>query len=401
MPNASKQQEGKPANTKTGAKRASARVLTEAAGELVQQSQQEAVPAFVGDSDGVSVKSVNDGFSLAIPFDRQLQAIVDRIPNATYHKDAKFYLVPTASAAVLGDKVRDMRKMAKAIAEDLGSITELATQSARKAQEANGNFRAQPQVNAYREAGRGYTGEIINANTHFVAQHTGFGKEDGAAFVTIHRLADLNQRNLLKGDKVRIQYDDRMMATVSDVGLSRTLAQMTADFDKQKGREVDGVTLTDRGDKIGLAFSIHPVLAERIRKVDGAGFNKEDKVWEVPKRNQEYALRAADDMRKEFVLDQKDIQLMGQIAEERIDGAKVRQAYTKDGMRHFGDVLAVTDRYALQKTGRGEFSLHHVSALSEKPQVGQNLSIVYNKGRGSVIDQDQQRAHDKAVGASR
>ena len=401
MQNVSTKPEGKKVGTKAAAKKATAHAAAEMGRGEELQHPQDPAPAFLGDSDGVAVSAVKEGFSLVIPFDRQLQAIMDRIPNASFHKEGKYYLVPAASAAVLGDQVRALRKMSKSIAEDMGSITELATQSARKLQEDNGNFRSKPQVNGYREAGRGYQGEIINANTHYVAQFTGFGKEDGAAFVTIHRLVDLNQRNLLKGDKVRIQYDDRMLGVVSDLSQSRTVAQMTADFEKHLGQQVDGVTLTTRGDNIGVAFAMHPVLAERIRKVDGAAFHKGDRVWEVPKRNQEYALRAADDMRKEFALDKKDVQLMGQIAEEKIDGAKVRHAFAKDGQRHFGIVFAVSDRYALQKTGRDEFSLHHLSALSQKPTVNQNLSIEYNKGKGSVVDQNLLRAHDKAVGASR
>ena len=401
MPNASTKPETKRGGTKSGAKKATPQAAGGLEGGQGQAQQQEAAPTFLGESEGVDISAVDGGFSLAIPFDRQLQGVVDRIPGASFHKESRSYLVPTSSQKVLGEQVPALRKMAKSIAEDMRSIMELATQSARKAQAENGNTRGQPQVNGYREAGRAYGGEIVNANSHYVAQLTGFGKEDGAAFVTIHRLADLNQRNLLKGDRVRIQYDDRMLGSVSDLAVQRTVPQMTADFEKQLGQQVDGVTLTDRGDKIGLSFAIHPVLAERIRKVEGAAIHKDDKVWEVPKRNQEYALRAADDMRKEFVLDQKDIQLMGQIAEEKIDGAKVRQAFAKDGQRHFGDVIAVTDRYALQKTGRGEFALHHVSALSAKPAIGQNLSIVYNKGRGNVVDQNQQRAHDKAVGMAR
>lgn len=56
----------------------------------------------------------------------------------------------------------------------------------------------------------------MNANAHFVAQLSGFGKQDGAAFVTLHRLADLDRSNLMKGNKVGIRYDVRLSGRIYD-----------------------------------------------------------------------------------------------------------------------------------------------------------------------------------------
>lgn len=99
------------------------------------------------------------------------------------------------------------------------------------------------------------------------------------------------------------------------------------------------------------------------------------------------------------MLDAKDIALMEGIA--RADnGAKVRKAFPGVRQSHLA-VLAVGERYALQKTGRGEFTLHHLASLDQKPAVNQNLAIEYQKGRGLVVDQDLKRAHGKAVGVGR
>lgn len=362
-------------------------------------------PAFLGNEDGVTVSQLKPavgGFSVSFAFDRQLAGMMDRVANATFNKETKTYEVPQASEPTLGNVVSAMRKVARSISDDLAAIQNLATESGRKAQVANGSsHHVTPQVSMFHEQERFYTGYIVNANAHFVAQLSGFGKQDGAAFVTLHRLADLDRSNLMKGDKVGIRYDARLMGAVTDLSKTKSVAELEADFKQFDGKRVDGVTVTDRGDKVGVAFDINPEMVARIRRVEGAAFHTTDKVWEVPKAKQEFALRAAQDLRHEFVLDAKDIGLMESIAEDKIDAAKVRKAFTKDGQSHFGAVLAVGERYALQKTGRGEFTLHHLASLDQKPAVNQNLAIEYQKGRGLVVDQDLKRAHGKAVGVGR
>jgi hypothetical protein len=188
------------------------------------------------------------------------------------------------------------------------------------------------------------------------------------------------------------------MGAVSDLAKHKSDAQLEADYKSDLGKAIDGVTVTDRGEKVGVAFDMNPVMMARIRRIDGAAFQQEDKVWEVPQGKREYALRAVQDMRHEFVTDGKDVEMMCGIAESKIDGAKVSKAFTKDGQEHFGKVIAVSDRYALQKAGGDKFTLHHLAALDTKPEIDQNLAIKYQRGVGTVVDQDRQRAQNKALG---
>lgn len=360
-----------------------------------------AKPAFCGDAEGVAVNEVDGGYSVAFPFDRQLAGMMDRVPNAVFDKASKVYLAPLASAPVLGTVVAAMRLEAKEVAAAYDAVVDLAEASGFQAQQAKGvGNDVMPQLSSFREPGKFYGGEVTDVNKHFAAQFVGHGKKDGAAFMTIHRLADLNGA-LVKGDKVGIVYDSKFNGIVSALAKDKSAAVLAAEFQANAGVKIDGVTVSDRGDKIGIAFDINPVMVNRIRRVESAAFNKQDKVWEVSKEKQAFALIAAQDLRSEFVLDAREIASLQGVAASAVEGAKVWSAFTKDGAEHYGVVLGVSERYALQKTGRDNFALHHLSGLTDVPVVGHDTSIAYNKGIGAVADLDLRRAQNMTRDAGR
>lgn len=362
----------------------------------------DAVVDGMDDHGVVLTEAVNGMRTVTFDFDRQLMGMMDRVPGAVFNKESRAYQIPVASSDALENVVKAMRKEKQDAAADLFSITALAFASGMKAQNEKGvGSDVAPMVSNYREAGKFTSGEIVNANSRYVAQLSGFGSKDGAAFVTIHKLADIDRENLMKGDYVGIQYDSRLLGTVSELSRSKSVPQLETDFSTNMGKKVNGVTVTDRGDKVGVAFDIHPVLLSRIRKVEGAAFNAEDKLWEVPKEKQEFALRAADDMRNEFMLDAKEVAALGDFAESKMDNAKVWPAFTKDGQSSYGVVMAIGDRYALQKGGRENFTLHHLSQLNQVPAVGRDYAISYKKGLGTVVDQGLKREQNNARGVGR
>lgn len=361
-------------------------------------------PAFLGSVDGVSVLGVEGSrdFAVALDFDRQLSAMMRGVPGAEFDKASQAYFVPGSSAEALGKVAGAMRAEFKAIEADREAIMELAEKSGMAAQREYGSTSgATPKVGNYIKPGEFYGGEIVNVNARFAAQVTGFGERDGAAFVKIHRLADLDNGKMMKGDFVGIKYDDKFRGVVSDLSKNKSGADLEAEYVGNLGKVLDGVTVTERGDKIGIAFDLTPETLARIRRVDGAAFEQEGKVWEVPARNKEFALRAVHDMRGELAADNKERSMMQAIAEGKVDGAKLSNAFTKDGQSHYGSAVAVGERFAMQAAGQGNFRLHHLSALDQKPVVGANLAVTYKKGVGTVVDQDLKRAQDKALGQGR
>ncbi|MFP3507789.1 hypothetical protein, partial [Burkholderia sp. SIMBA_062] len=80
-----------------------------------------------------------------------------------------------------------------------------------------------------------------------------------------------------------------------------------------------------------------------------------------------FVARAVNDMRKEYVADRADRDQMESIANERIDGVKVHDAYVSNGDAYSGRVLAANDRYVLQHNGKDHVALHRVRNLNEAP----------------------------------
>ena len=350
---------------------------------------EEAKAEMLGSVDGVLVvQGATGGYSVSFDFNRELSKMMDRVPGAVFDKAEKAYQVPEAGFGVLSKTVAAMRHETRSAQTALEGIMALAQASGIQAQQTT---EVKPQISTFREPGKFYGGEIVNVNSHYAAQMCGFGNKDGAAFITVHKLADVDRDSLMKGDQVGIRYDNKFFGTVSDLSKNMSVAEFNAHYEENLGTFVDGVMVMDCGDTIGLAFDIHPVLVPRIRMVEGAAFNRDEGYWEVPKAKQEFALRAAEDMRKEFSLDSKEVAKLTDVAANKIDGAKIFKAFTKDGTSYVGTVVDVGDRYALQKTGRDGFTLHHLSALDQKPEKGVNLAIRYNKGVGAVVDQDIKR----------
>lgn len=355
---------------------------------------------YLGEKNGVSVVQLDSG-DLAVEFayDSVLRGMMDKVAGATFNKDDGRYIVPAASEPTLGKVVKEMRAESLATDSALAHITELAKQSGLKAQElANVDGAPEPKVSSFINANKPLLGEIVNVNSRFAAQLTGLGAQDGAAFVMIHRLANLNRPTLEKGDSVAITYDAYFNGVVSNFQKTKSADELMADHAANLGTEVDGVTVTDRGNKVGVVFDLHPVMLGRIQKLDGAAFNKDDKVWEIGKDKLSFVLWAVDDMRREFVASTKEVEALKQVAESKIDGAKVVPAFTRDGFGFSGIVAAVGDRYALQKTGQDKFTLHHLSALDQTPVKDRLFDIKYNKGVGHVLDVAHMRAQSQNQG---
>lgn len=367
---------------------------------MSNETEIDTTNGHLGEKDGVSIEKTADGFLVSFPFDRQLAKIIRGLPDANYEKELKAFSIPMSSTPELGKVATALRAESRAIHDDMLSIKALAMESGFKAQRQNGGVLSgvSPKVSEYHEPAKLYSGEVLNANGRYIALFSGFGKDNGAAFLSIHRVADLDRQKIMKGEHVGIVYNEKFLGVVTDLAKYKTDAQLEAECQATIGKTVDGVTVTDRGDHIGVSFEMNPALVGRIRRLEGAVFNVEEKIWEIPMDKREYALRAVHDMRNEFVLDEQDAEMMRGLAESKIDGAKVSKAFTKNGQEHYGKVVAVSDRYALQKAGGDKFTLHHLAALDQFPKVDQNLSIKYQKGLGTVVDQDLQRAQNKALG---
>lgn len=340
-----------------------------------------------GKDGGVEV--VFDGagsFDVKFPYNQALMREIRDVKGAEFNKDTGAWQVPLEQYDALSGALGKMRKELERTVADAADIMDRAEQTARALMQAKGvDVNVDPKISDYRNTDKATLGEIINVNARFAAQLTGYGREDGAAFVTIHRLADLDQQ-LFKGDDVAITYDAKGRGKVAERGKS-----LTEKLDESMGKYVDGVKVLEQDGKYKISFDYNPAVQHRLQRVDGVEFNKNEKVWEVGADKKEFVARAVNDMRKEVVADRADREQIEKVGNEKIDGAKVKDAFTKDGQSYAGQVLAKNDRYVLQHTGKEYAAVHRASALTNDPEIGHSVKVTYQQGRGQVADKSQQK----------
>lgn len=341
-----------------------------------------------GKDNGVEVTFDGAGhFDVKFPYNQVLMREIRDVKGAEFNKDSGAWRVALDQYDALSDALGKMRKELERTEVDAAEIVNLAAQTVSERRAAQGaSTHVDPKISDYRNVGKPSNGEIINVNARFAAQLTGYGREDGAAFVAIHRLSDLDHQ-LFKGENVSITYDAKGRGQVTDRGKSPT-----EKLDESMGKYVDGVKVLEQDGKYKITFDYNPAVQHRLQRVDSVVFNKDEKVWEVGADKKEFIARAVNDMRKEVVADRADREQIEKVANEKIDGAKVKEAFTKDGQSYTGKVLAKNDRYVLQHTGKEYTAVHRASSLTDDPMIGRSVKVTYQQGRGQVVDKLQQKA---------
>jgi hypothetical protein len=343
------------------------------------------------DADGVKVEQLNDGYLVKFDFNHGLIGKIRKVEGVKFDRNAQGWIVPTDQLEQLKPAVAAMRKEF------------LLDQEARFAIEAQTDGMSlmkadviargiKPQISDYMSTD-GSRGPIIAVNSRYAAQHTGNGA-DGAAFVTIHALAALDEP-LFKGDRVLIKYDGATLK--GKVAHVQTKEERENAFDNSMGQNIDGVRVRHENGKYLVEFDYNPTLSDRIRRIDGAEFSNDVKAWTVGEDKKEFVVRAVSEMRREVVADREDRANLETLAGIKIDGVKVKDAFTKDGTATTGQVLGRNDRYVLQHTGKDYVALHRASAFEDAPEVGSNIRVEYKTGKAKVGDRGQSKsqAHER------
>jgi hypothetical protein len=220
-----------------------------------QSGSSDMEPLVLGDVDEVVVhdRGEGEGFAVRFPFDRRLARVfLAGVKDAQFDNANTEYQVPAEQAQALGKTVAALRAEVRLTNSEREKINALAMESGYRIQPDSGaRGQVVPNVSAFIEPNLHYRGPIVNANSRFVAQHTGIGKQDGAAFIKIHKLSSLDNQNLMKGDKVGILYDDKFAAKVTDLSQYKS---------KEDLSDPDGSRLQDRNcvryeSSVGLTHS--------------------------------------------------------------------------------------------------------------------------------------------------
>lgn len=332
----------------------------------------------------LQVKKVKKEYQVSFDYHPGLVALIARVPGAEYNRDKDYWAVPLDQQEALDKTVATMKKLDEQDRAARIEIEGMAKTSARELMSAEGTKGVEAKISDYHEKDKAYSGEIINANAHYAAQFTGFGKEDGAAFVTVHRLASLTAP-VFKGDDISIKYDAKGRGQVAPrvPGLAETM-----------GKEVFGVKVVEKDGMYQISFGFNPAMAKRLQRIDGVEFNDEAKAFEVSTDMKEFVARAVSDMRRIYLTEQDAEQSLNSLAGQKMDGAKVVKPLRKgqSGPGHSGPIVGEDGPFVLQHTGKEYFTLHRKDDLDRVPKVGEIARIQYQEGRGKVQDRAQSRS---------
>ncbi len=371
-------------------------MTTAAAAPVKGKKRGPSVPDLSSEADGISViTSAAEGSHLVqFEYNPRLVSMLRRIEGAEYLADQNVWTVPVTQSEQLAKLIPAMRGEVVADRTARGEIENLAVRAALQAQKDHGSADVEPKISAYRKAGEPSLGEMIGVNGHYAAQLTGFGMQDGVAFVKLHRLGDLNEQ-VFKGDYYAITYNDKGRGQVEQY---EPIEQRRKRYEQNLGRAVDGVKVREVDDVALVEFDYTPAMARRIGKVEGAEFDRDTKVWAIPLEAnagvnmRDVVARTVDDLRRERVADEREFSEMVQTANAKIDGANVKPAFTKEGSFSTGPVLSVGERYVLQATGKEFAAIHRADALDKSVDVGHAVRIEYGKGgKAAVSERGQQR----------
>lgn len=216
----------------------------------------------------------------------------------------------------------------------------------------------------------------------FVDRETGFVEYrmgDRTMFVDsgprIEIKADATDEAILAALKLaRSKYGKSIEATGSDELLQR-IAEIT--LRNRLDMDFTNAEMQERVRKIQEVVDVeHPTRQEVLQKKDDASSQKQ----EIP---------------SSLVLDEeREIQQLVEIARKKMDNAQVKLAFTQDGIRTYGRVFGVTERFVLQHTGKNEFCIHRKDDLvGTKIEVSRNLRVIYENGKGAAAFRFREKTH--------
>lgn len=339
-------------------------------------------------ADRVTVTLQDGVYTVETPFNRDTITMLRTVDGANFDRGAGVWTIPASGADALEAVLPKIREENQQDAKAREEIIGLADAAARAVMAPGLDA---PLVSDFHPRNVTLYGDVIGVNSRYAAQLTG-PDDQGKNRIVLHRLSDL-QTGVFKGERVGIRYGDKGRAEVEPV---RSNEQR---FDDTLGKSVDGVKVVQVANTYQVSFDYNPALTQRIQRVNGAEFDRESKTWAVGSDMKEFVARAVRDMREEYVADKADRTQAEEAAHDKLDGAKVRDAYTADGQAYTGRVVAKNDRYVVQHTGREHMVVHRAASLSEAPTIGADVRVAYSKGRAEV--KERTREHSQALERTR
>ncbi|WP_207002689.1 KfrB domain-containing protein [Trinickia mobilis] len=346
------------------------------------------------------------GYRAKLPYHPAIVSMMRGVPGAAFDGESKQWRIPVESRGALVGALAGAGQVLSAVEaarEQIGAQARQAITAGQTGADPDASVR----ITSFHRANWIYSGPVIAANPHFVAQLVDGQKE--SAQVVIHQSAALD-RQVYAGDEVGVSYDANGTATVLTGQQARErLGELAREkFNATIGQKVDGVLVARSDGGMLVSLDYNPKAAAQLYALkkydaDGVAFNRDlggylvsDDVLGQPGAMEDLS-RAVQNVRREVREEAEARKEIDTIAQEKLTGARVQFAQGKDGEFQSGQILAVTDRYVLQSAGREYMKAHDVGRLAQVPVVGQTVTIRYGaQGKAAVQERSQSQSQSRS-----
>lgn len=162
-----------------------------------------------------------------------------------------------------------------------------------------------------------------------------------------------------------------------------------------------GVNVETKDNNYHVSFPYKRELIVAMKSIEGASFDKAQKAWTVPVTNYDAVKAGVENLRGLNDKLEFDHTVAVEAAKMKIAEVTVKDAFTRDNTRTTGEVIAITDHYVVQQTGKDKAVVHEKAALSAVPSIGQKPSLFYAKGLGLVQERKASAERTREVSPSR
>lgn len=324
------------------------------------------VGAMLAGGDGVHVFQEGKDFGVGFAFSNVMRLKMKTVPSAEFDKENDHWKVPAASAGQLCEAIGDMREFVRNNGVQIKDVA----------------------------AGKLVIFDFDKSLNQVIGPVAGakFSLEAGGWLVPTDSKG-------LVGKDGQISYFDKavneMRGLVIEIEKAKTgIVDLAAASAKERG-VTPGIFYPQKDHSYtGPILNANAHFAAQLSGIDDntafiAIHRQSDLGHEVLK---------GDDLRVDYAVDnsvkvrttevfrqqQQDRDTLTKLAESKMDGAKVFNASAKDGKDYSGKVVAVTDHFVLQHTGRDGFALHDRSKLKGEFARDEPMDVKYKNGVGMV-----------------
>lgn len=332
------------------------------------------VAEMLAGADGVSVFQEGKDFGVGFAFSNTMVAKIKGVPGAQFDREGAFWRVPGKSAAELLDVVGDMRDFIRSGGVQVKEVQDgkLVIFDYEKAlTQAIGPV-----------AGAAYKNDL--GAWHIPADSKALVAEQGQASFfdrTLNQMRGLVVEIDKAHDAIRDLAAEAAKAKNFKAGIHYPESDHSYTGPIINANGHYAAQLTGIDDQQGTMFiTLHKQsdLGKEVLKGDDLridyGADRSVKVRTTELFRQQQAER----------------ENLTALAQNKMDGAKIFNASTKDGKAYSGKVIELTDNFVLQHTGRSDFIIHDRSRLKGSIVKGETMDVKYAKGIG--------KANEKAKG---